>query len=351
MAGEIIQAVLMPLDKPLEELKSLLSEADFQVLSAAKAEKHDDLTKYTLVEEAKFEKLEAVDLGNTGIKVLFGALKEAAKADSMGMIVMPPSHTMDYWANRDEMGNPAEPFCRVLERKVDALRQSTIAAIELKDSFDAINVAVNTALDDFALWVTGAIAELRVQQEAAAKADANKPGIVSRVARLFNRQAAKTDTPKGESEMTPEEIKETFSTMLDEKVPQIVEEAVNKIAAKADSEEAKKAETEAKAAREAEYEALKSAVEELKELKTKLAEKSETDADKDAGKVKELEAVKAELAAAQENVKSLAEKMEALERSPGPATSPEDKARENAEKYDAANPYQTFNVIPAPARA
>lgn len=145
--------------------------------------------------------------------------------------------------------------------------------------------------------------------------------------------------------MTPEEIKAIVSEAVGEAAKEAAAETVNLMVEKAEKEEAAKAESDAQKAADAKLAERDAKLDEA--LAWIAAQKAEKEAAEkgDKGEDPQLVAMRAELEKAQSTVKSITEKMDALQRTPGGRTSPDDGKPEPkmAKKYDSENPYAAFN--------
>jgi|GEM_PF-6057204 len=370
MAGEVIQAIIAPIGNDLEELRKILGEEQWKLLTTEKAEKHDDCVKYVQADEKRFEDLQASQVTESGIKLLYGKLREsknAVKAESEALIPFPAASGMP-----PEYGQTTsrsqESFSSQLWRKSSALRDAITTAIELGgNDWGKIGTQCNDAVDAFDEWLATALDRLEeatgtVSGQKSDPEPENEPEK-RRLWAKFNdwfkgqnkkpqvtaEKADKTHTI-GENtmpEFTEDQLKEFAANVAAQTVQQMVE--------KAESEEARKADDERLAAEKADKETEKADLKaKLDAIEAKLgeltAQKSETTKTEIPD---ELAEAKATIATLQEQLGSLSEKMDRLQRTPGVPSSPEDKTKSKpkkwqpkqtaAQKSDENDPYSAFD--------
>lgn len=348
VAGEVIQKIICPIDKDLNQLKALLGEEQFALLMSAKAEKSDSAVTYTFAAEDRFDGLHETPVGGTGISAMVGELKSAEKADSNGLIPVPPGGgTSRSWMGRDEkMPTGKEPFSWQFNQKIDALRNAITSAIELSDDFTAIEDKSNEAIDAFSEWLYVALDELEAGRNAATTTDsvsqvttqkADEPveqadlmgkttGLGTKIKRFFSRSRAEktdNDATKGDDamEITEDRLKELMTEAAEVSARTTVETMVEKAEAEKSDETAQAqalAEKEEQDARNAKLDELHAWMNEQKVL---AAEKADTDTKTEPDPLAEAQVA---LASAQETIKALndtvsglAAKMDAIQRSPG----------------------------------
>lgn len=352
MAGEVIQAIIAPINTDPEQLKAILGEEEYKKFTAEKAEQFDDCVKYVQVDEDKFVELDGTELGESGFKAVFGTLKDAEKADSY-MAMPTPGRIDPYNGNAIN----AIPFAEMLRKKTDSLKAGILSYVELSSeepNWDDIESKAMNAVDGYAEWLEEAFETLKNQTT---KSDAipTKPKLTDRLKSLLWGQADKPYrryARKGDENMTPEERREEMI--------EVVKATVEEMVAKAEQEEAAKADVEAQAAEKVEREELKTKIDNILEYIAAQKAEKEAEAAASTTSTPEAQAVaeKAEREQAEQEMKELkeklaklTEKMDALNRTPGGRAETEvatgfgGKKNGEAKKYDPSNPYDCFNTI------
>lgn len=363
MAGEIVQAILMPVGGNTEDLKALFGDDIVMRLNSAKAEKYDGGTKYVLADEKRFAQLDAQPIGQSGVKMIFGTMNSAEKFDVDNSLIPVPS-----------AGPVVVSFSDILWDKGRALRGAIEGYVALGNDWAVIENNVQAAIDAYSVTIMEALAALRQQTEtnaAAMKSDTgggtaggadgrgatavqaqkqdNKPSIFGRLFRSTGGgTAAKTDnTSEGKMDFSKEQVEELLVGAAEKAAEAAAAKTIEALGQKEQTEEARKAEQVAKEAELAEK----------AEMKTKLdtvlawieAQKAEEDAAaaQAAGGVEtetqaQLDAMKAEMDAAKQKYDEIAEKMDVIRRAHNPAPQQdrrlavvEGEAKKGDEAYDA----------------
>jgi hypothetical protein len=345
MAGEIIQSIVGPIDKDINSLKGILGAEQFALLNTTKAEKHDRDAYYEQLPAEKFEKLAEANIGNTGFKAIIGKLKDAGAEKGSMQVTIPTPWAPETMIAEDPADDNRRPFQSVMWDKQRAMEGAIKSAIELEEDPAVIKAKVQEAVKGYSNWLDSALDQMAAQMpviksasgEAAKKAEEGKQepekkGLISRVADRFRRN---TDNPgasaaeKGDEEM--EISKELIREVMEEVGPSIAAKAaeatVKDMVQKAEEEEARKAE-EAKNSDEAkkadQFMARMTGMLDWFEAK-KAEEEAEAEAKKGEGGEAEVDPKAAELEAAKAELKEAQEKLDAIVRSPGAPSKPENK--------------------------
>ena len=324
MAGEFIQAVIMPLDQGdqnIAKLKEVLSAEHFALLQTQKAEKFDTAVKYTQADAKLFQSLATTPIGDGAIKVVHGKLAE--KADTSMIPFVEQSQGEGRGEKSDKTGFKGE-----VQRYTEALGSTILAAVAEKGDVDAMEDKIETAIDTFTDQIMDSLDRLADRGE---KSDRG-PSLRDRLLHLLGR-SGRDDTEKGDTTMDAVDearVKEIATAAATSAAQATVDQLVEKV----ERERAEKADREQTEAQKAEQAStLKAVLAEVKELKAKV-EKGDTGTDEMAEFKKQAEGLV-------KQVNGLVEKMDALQRSRGASSSQEKRA----EKEDTTDPYSAFSSM------
>ena len=322
MAGEFIQAVIMPLDQGdqnIAKLKEVLNEEHFALLQTQKAEKFDTAVKYTQADAKLFQSLATTPIGDGEIKVVHGQLK-AQKSDETLVPFVGQSRGEGREEKSDKTGFKSE-----VQRHTKVLGSAILDAVAEKGDIDTVEDKIESAIDTFTDQIMDSLDRLADRGE---KSDRG-PSLRDRLLHLLGR-SGRDDTEKGDTTMDAVDearVKEIATAAATSAAQATVDQLVEKV----EQKRAEKADKEQNAAEKAEQvSTLKAVLAEVKELKAKV-EKGDTGTD-------EMAAFKKQAEGLVKQVNGLVEKMDALQRSRGASSSQEKRA----EKEDTTDPYSAF---------
>lgn len=133
MAGQVIQAILMPTDKDVNDLKDLYGDAWFSRVKTGDVEKHEHFTRFIQRAEEDFSEttreaaFHLVDAGRTGGYFVCGTLKaEKASADALTVPEDSMAQTLVQVTREVNLS-----FADVFYRKIDEYLRIIESAMEL----------------------------------------------------------------------------------------------------------------------------------------------------------------------------------------------------------------------------
>lgn len=355
MAGQYIQAIILPNGQKIEDLEQIYDPELLKTLKWDRAEKGETLTKYIQVEEDAFdpESLTTVPIGETG-QMIVGELTQAAKADLVeygpgsgrGAVTPVPGQNTwgktGYWERSADGNIPRyavpETFSDTVQQKISAMTGAIRGAVELESDPKKRKTQCVNAVKAFQDWLAGALETMG--------ADAEKADLENQIMELVknslpggvtdNNSIAQKSDNGGIDKMDANEIKRLVADSLKETVPGMISQAL-----KADKEAAEN--LAAEQAKKEEYDALKK---DIADLKAQLAEDKKSEGEGEAAKTDDPEKLREEITALKSELAGALDKFRAIESSPLIAPSQGDNSRALKSEPD---PDDVFNDLAVPA--